>query len=123
MDDKTKTIDQVSSKFFYLEVKDLVQDANSVKKILPFQIIVAQWLQIHSLDQLCIFPWENTFLIALFVIASSLGGLLGGGTIYLSSKFREDNSCSSSASAIPLAALLLLGLPDDSIHSTHPHMV
>ncbi|KAM0907811.1 hypothetical protein ACQ4PT_015877 [Festuca glaucescens] len=56
---------------------------------------------------------------AIFALASSLGGLFGGKMgDYLSVRFPNSGrivlSQISSASAVPLAALLLLGLPDDS---------
>ncbi|KAF7816962.1 MFS transporter [Senna tora] len=111
------------------EVKELVQEAKSVLKILSFQIIVAQgvtgsfpwsalsfapmWLELTG------FSHDKTaFLIALFVIASSIGGLFGGkiGDI-LSTRLPNSGRIIlaqiSSASAIPLAAILLLGLPNN----------
>ncbi|WCJ44486.1 Major facilitator superfamily protein [Euphorbia peplus] len=117
------------SKPFWSEVKDLVEEAKSVIKIPSFQILVAQGVTGS-------FPWsamtfsamwleligfshdETAFLIALFVIAGSFGGLFGGKMGDILST-RHPNSGRiilaqiSSASAIPLAALLLLGLPDD----------
>lgn len=127
--DDTKTSDQVSGKSFWSEVKDLVQEAKSVIKIPSFQIIVAQgvtgsfpwsamsfaamWLELIG------FSHEKTaFLIALFVIASSIGGLFGGRmgdflSLRLPNSGRIILAQISSASAIPLAALLLLVLPDD----------
>ncbi|XP_065847276.1 uncharacterized protein [Euphorbia lathyris] len=117
------------SKPFWSEVKDLAQEAKSVIKIPSFQILVAQGVTGS-------FPWsaltfsamwleligfshdETAFLIALFVIASSFGGLFGGKmgdilSIRLPNSGRIMLAQISSASAIPLAALLLLGLPDD----------
>lgn len=128
-DGGTKARDPVPSKPFWSEVKDLIQEAKSVIKIPSFQIIVAQgvtgsfpwsamsfsamWLELTG------FSHEKTaFLIALFVIASSLGGLFGGTMGDLLST-RLPNSGRiilaqiSSASAIPLAAILLLALPND----------
>lgn len=117
------------SKPFWSEVKDLALEAKSVIKIPSFQIIVAQGITGS-------FPWsaltfsamwleligfshdETALLIALFVIAGSFGGLFGGkmGDI-LSTRLPNSGRIIlaqiSSASAIPLAALLLLGLPDD----------
>ncbi|MED6206136.1 hypothetical protein PIB30_024162 [Stylosanthes scabra] len=118
---------QVPNKTFWSEVKDLVEEGKSVSKIRSFQIIVAQgvtgsfpwsalsfapmWLELTG------FSHEKTaFLIALFVIASSVGGLFGGkmGDI-LSTRLPNSGRIIlaqiSSASAIPLAAILLLGLP------------
>ncbi|KAL5846798.1 hypothetical protein ACOSQ3_010322 [Xanthoceras sorbifolium] len=129
LDNRAKPSDQVSSKSLWSEVKDLVLEAKSVIKIQSFQIIVAQgvtgsfpwsalsfapmWLELMG------FSHEKTaFLIALFVIASSLGGLFGGRMgDFLSTRFPDSGRIIlaqiSSASAIPLAAILLLVLPDD----------
>ncbi|KAM3736215.1 hypothetical protein ACB098_10G145700 [Castanea mollissima] len=128
-DSNAKDRDLVKSKSFWLEVKDLVQEAKSVIKIPSFQIIVAQgvtgsfpwsalsfsamWLELSG------FSHEKTaFLIALFVMGSSFGGLFGGkmGDI-LSTRLPNSGRIilaqTSSASAIPLAAILLLALPND----------
>ncbi|XP_022937074.1 uncharacterized protein LOC111443485 isoform X1 [Cucurbita moschata] len=109
-------------------VKDLVQESKSVIRIPSFQIIVAQgvtgsfpwsalsfatmWLELKG------FSHEKTaFLMGLFVIGNSLGGLFGGkmGDI-LSTRFPDSGRIIlaqiSSASGIPLAAVLLLFLPD-----------
>ncbi|XP_044474897.1 uncharacterized protein LOC123202814 [Mangifera indica] len=129
LDDRTKTINQRPSKSFWLEVKDLILEAKSVIKIPSFQIIVAQgvtgsfpwsalsfaamWLELIGFSHK-----KTALLIALFVIASSIGGIFGGKMGDLLST-RLPNSGRiilaqiSSASAIPLAAVLLLGLPDD----------
>ena len=127
-DTNTKAKDPVLSKSFWSNVKDLVLEAKSVIKIPSFQIIVAQgvtgsfpwsalsfsamWLELTG------FSHEKTaFLIALFVIGSSLGGLFGGkmGDI-LSTRLPNSGRIilaqTSSASAIPLAAILLLALPN-----------
>nr|XP_023928318.1 uncharacterized protein LOC112039667 [Quercus suber] len=127
-DSNAKDRDLVKSKSFWLEVKDLVQEAKSVIKIPSFQIIVAQgvtgsfpwsalsfsamWLELSG------FSHEKTaFLIALFVMGSSFGGLFGGkmGDI-LSTRLPNSGRIilaqTSSASAIPLAAILLLALPN-----------
>ncbi|XP_027331749.1 uncharacterized protein LOC113847084 isoform X2 [Abrus precatorius] len=120
---------QVSNKTFWCEVKDLVQEAKSVLKISSFQIIVAQgvtgsfpwsalsfapmWLELTGFSHK-----KTAFLIALFVVASSVGGLFGGKMGDILSR-RLPNSGRiilaqiSSGSAIPLAAILLLSLPDD----------
>lgn len=118
------------SKSFWSEVKDLVQESKSVIQIPSFQIIVAQgitgsfswsalsfatmWLELKG------FSHEKTaFLMGMFVIGNSLGGLFGGkmGDI-LSSRFPNSGRIIlaqiSSASGIPLAAVLLLFLPDGS---------
>ncbi|XP_011022782.1 PREDICTED: uncharacterized protein LOC105124456 [Populus euphratica] len=127
-DTNSKARDQ-SPKSFISEVKYLVKEAKSVIKIPSFQIIVAQgvsgsfpwsalsfapmWLELIG------FSHEKTaFLMALFVVAGSLGGLFGGkmGDV-LAKRFPNSGriflSQISSGSAIPLAAVLLLVLPDD----------
>lgn len=128
-DSGTKIRDPVPSKPFWSEVKDLIQEAKSVIKIPSFQIIVAQgvtgsfpwsalsftamWLELTGFSH-----GKTAFLIALFVIASSLGGLFGGtmGDI-LSTRLPNSGRIIlaqiSSASAIPLSAILLLALPND----------
>jgi MFS family permease len=63
-------------------------------------------------------------LMMTFALASSLGGLLGGKMgDHFATRFSNSGrivlSQISSASAIPLAALLLLGLPDNSSGSLH----
>ncbi|XP_047048829.1 uncharacterized MFS-type transporter YbcL-like [Lolium rigidum] len=121
---------QLLRKSAWAEMKDLVTEAKAVIKIPSFQIIVAQgvtgsfpwsaltftpmWLELLG------FTHNKTGLLtAVFAIASSIGGLFGGKMgDYLSVRFPNSGrivlSQISSASAIPLAALLLLGLPDDS---------
>ncbi|KAK3033890.1 hypothetical protein RJ639_033525 [Escallonia herrerae] len=118
-----------SSKPIWSEVKDLFQEAKSVVKVQSFQIIVAQgvtgsfpwsalsfaamWLELTG------FSHEKTaILIAVFVIATSIGGLFGGRIGDILSKRLPDSgriiiSQISSALAIPLAAILLLALPND----------
>ncbi|XP_058085816.1 uncharacterized protein LOC131233199 [Magnolia sinica] len=128
-DGSSKSTDPIPRKSFWLEVKDLAQEAKSVIKIPSFQIIIAQgvsgsfpwsalsfapmWLELIGFSHK-----ETAFLMSLFVIAGSLGGLFGGkmGDI-LSKRYPNSGrivlSQISSGSAIPLAALLLLVLPDD----------
>ncbi|XP_078444301.1 uncharacterized protein LOC144713566 isoform X2 [Wolffia australiana] len=107
----------------------LFREAKFVVKIPSFQIIVAQgvtgsfpwsaltfstmWLELIG------FSHEKTgLLMGLFTVATSLGALFGGkmGDV-LSKRFPNSGriilSQISSGSAIPLAAVLLLGLPDD----------
>ncbi|KAF8019057.1 hypothetical protein BT93_H3819 [Corymbia citriodora subsp. variegata] len=114
---------------FWSELKDLVKEAKLVMRIPSFQIIVAQGVSGS-------FPWSalsftamwleligfshNTtaFLMTIFIIAGSLGGLFGGwmgDTLAkrLPNSGRIILSQISSGSAIPLAAVLLLALPDD----------
>ncbi|GAV59264.1 MFS_1 domain-containing protein [Cephalotus follicularis] len=114
---------------FCSEVKDMLQEAKSVIKIPSFRIIVAQgitgsfpwsamsfapmWLELIGFSHK-----KTAFLLALFVIAGSFGGLFGGRMgDYLSTRLPNSGRIVlaqiSSASAIPLAALLLLVLPDD----------
>lgn len=123
-----KSRDQ-NSETFVSELKDLIREANLVMKLPSFQILVAQgvsgsipwsalsftpmWLELIG------FSHEKTaFLMTLFVIACSLGGLFGGmmGDI-LAKCFPNSGriilSQISSGSAVPLAAVLLLVLPDD----------
>ncbi|CAL1385782.1 unnamed protein product [Linum trigynum] len=114
---------------FISEMKDLMKEAKSVMKIPSFQIIVAQgvsgsfpwsalsfapmWLELVG------FSHEKTaVLMALFTIALSLGGLFGGKMGDALARRLPDSgrivlSQISSGSAIPLAAVLLLVLPDD----------
>ncbi|TYJ35511.1 hypothetical protein E1A91_A05G242300v1 [Gossypium mustelinum] len=110
-------------------VKGLVLEAKSVVKIPSFQIIVAQgvtgsfpwsalsfapmWLELIGFSHK-----KTAFLIAMFVIATSVGGLFGGRMgDFLSTRLPNSGRIIlaqiSSASAIPLAAILLLVLPDD----------
>lgn len=120
---KTKT------KSFYLELKDLFLEAKTVVKIRSFQIIVAQgvtgsfpwsalsfapmWLELSGFTH-----GETAFLMGMFVVASSIGGLFGGKMGDYFSKILPNSgriilSQISSGSAIPLAAILLLVLPND----------
>ncbi|KAI3465114.1 hypothetical protein Pfo_021777 [Paulownia fortunei] len=114
---------------FQSDVKDLVQEAKSVIKIPSFQIIVAQgvtgsfpwsalsfapmWLELTG------FSHEKTaILIGTFVVANSLGGLFGGMMgDFLSKRLPNSGriilSQISSGSAIPLAAILLLVVPNN----------
>lgn len=119
----------VKSQSIWSEVKDLMREAKSVINIRSFQIIVAQgvtgsfpwsalsfapmWLELVG------FSHKNTaFLMSLFVIGNSVGGLFGGRMgDFLSKRFPNSGRIVlaqiSSASAIPLGALLLLALKDD----------
>jgi MFS family permease len=111
------------------------EKAKAVVKISSFQIILAQgvtgsfpwsalpfapmWLELMG------FTHNRTgLLMIMFALASSLGGLLGGNMgDHFATCFPNSGrivlSQISSASAIPLAALLLLGLPDNSSGSLH----
>uniref|UniRef100_A0A0A9D9G7 Major facilitator superfamily (MFS) profile domain-containing protein n=1 Tax=Arundo donax TaxID=35708 RepID=A0A0A9D9G7_ARUDO len=110
-------------------MKDLAVEAKAVITIPSFQIIVAQgvtgsfpwsalsfapmWLELMG------FTHTGTgILMITFAVASSLGGVLGGKMgDYLARSSPNSGriilSQISSASAVPLAGLLLLGLPDD----------
>ncbi|KAG2313562.1 hypothetical protein Bca52824_025119 [Brassica carinata] len=122
-------VQRVSRGTFCSEVKDLVGEGGAVVKIRSFQIIVAQgvtgsfpwsalsfapmWLELIGFSH-----GKTAFLMGLFVAASSLGGLFGGKMgDYLSTRLPNSGRIIlaqiSSASAIPLAAILLLVLPDD----------
>ncbi|XAR73372.1 hypothetical protein NMG60_11007321 [Bertholletia excelsa] len=116
-------------KSFRSELKDVLKEAKLVMQIPSFQIIVAQgvagsfpgsamsfgpmWLELIGFSHKTV-----ALLWTLFVIAGSLGGLFGG---WLGDRLAQPFPNSgriilsqiSSGSAIPLAALLLLGLPDD----------
>ncbi|XP_059645103.1 uncharacterized protein LOC132286740 isoform X1 [Cornus florida] len=127
--DTSKAKAQNPNSSFWSEMEDLIKEAKSVMKIPTFQIIVAQgvagsfpwsgfsftpmWLELIG------FSHKTTALLwTLFIIATSLGGLFGGkmGDILakrLPNAGRIILSQISAGSAIPLAAILLLGLPHD----------
>ncbi|KAL9670564.1 hypothetical protein QQ045_008117 [Rhodiola kirilowii] len=111
------------------DVKNLVKEAKYVIKIPSFQIFVAQGVSGS-------FPWsalsfapmwfelmgfsnkQTAALMTVFSVAGSFGGLFGGkmGDVLakrLPNAGRIILSQISSGLAIPLAAILLLGLPDD----------
>ncbi|OAY62870.1 Protein spinster [Ananas comosus] len=111
------------------EAKELIKEAKAVMQIPSFQIIVAQgvtgsfpwsalsfapmWLELIG------FSHEGTsVLMTLFSVASSIGSLFGGKMgDFLAKHFPNSGrivlSQISAGSAIPLAAVLLLALPDD----------
>ncbi|KAM7253565.1 hypothetical protein ACFE04_021719 [Oxalis oulophora] len=121
--------DKIPDEPFLIEIKNLMKEAKQVMKIPSFKVIVAQGVSGS-------FPWSalafapmwleligfshktTAFLMTLFSVACSLGGLFGGimGD-FLAIRFPNTGRISlsqiSSGSAIPLAAILLLGLPDD----------
>ncbi|KAH9611114.1 hypothetical protein KSS87_011924 [Heliosperma pusillum] len=128
-DENGKPIEMKSKKPYWVELKEVLKEAKSVIRIPSFQIIVAQGVSGS-------FPWSamsftpmwleligfshgtTAFLMAVFNIATSIGGLFGGKMgDFLSIRFpncgRIILSQISAGSAIPLAAILLLGLPDD----------
>ncbi|KAJ4715703.1 Major facilitator superfamily protein [Melia azedarach] len=125
----TKAKNHKPDKSFWLEMKDLAKESKMVMKIPSFQIIVAQGVSGS-------FPWSalsfapmwleligfshktTAFLMTLFTISGSLGGLFGGkmgDTLAkrLPNSGRIILSQISSGSAIPIAAVLLLALPYD----------
>ncbi|XAR73373.1 hypothetical protein NMG60_11007322, partial [Bertholletia excelsa] len=120
---------EIQHKSFRSELKDVLKEAKLVMQIPSFQIIVAQgvagsfagsalsfgpmWLELIGFSHKTV-----ALLWTLFIIAGSVGGLFGG---WLGDRLAQPFPNSgriilsqiSSGSAIPLAALLLLGLPDD----------
>ncbi|XP_010261277.1 PREDICTED: uncharacterized protein LOC104600132 [Nelumbo nucifera] len=128
-DEGSKPSSPSPDKSLWSEMKDLVQEAKSVIKIPSFQIIVAQgitgsfpwsalsfapmWLELIGFSHK-----QTAFLMSMFVVAGSLGGLFGGKMGDVLAKRRPNSgriilSQISSGSAIPLAAVLMLALPDD----------
>ncbi|XVF61653.1 hypothetical protein PTKIN_Ptkin08bG0147600 [Pterospermum kingtungense] len=117
------------NKSFSSQVKDIIKEAKSVMRIPTFQIIVAQgvsgsfpgsaWSFAPMWLELTGFSHEITaFIMTLFVVSSSLGGLFGGkmGDVLakrLPNTGRIILSQISAGSAIPIAAVLMLALPDD----------
>ncbi|PIN18938.1 Sugar transporter/spinster transmembrane protein [Handroanthus impetiginosus] len=114
---------------FREEVLELIKEAKAIIKVPSFQLLIAQgvsgsfpwsalsfapmWLELMG------FSHETTAVIlTMFNVAGSLGGLFGGkmGDIFakkLPNSGRIILSQISSGSAIPLAAILMLGLPDN----------
>ncbi|CAI0374696.1 unnamed protein product [Linum tenue] len=128
-EDNNKQQQNSPPRTFVSEMKELMREARSVMKIPSFQIIVAQgvsgsfpwsalsfapmWLELVG------FSHEKTaLLMTFFTVAISIGALFGGimGDALakrLPNSGRIILSQISSGSAIPLAAVLLLVLPDD----------
>ncbi|XP_014508010.1 uncharacterized protein LOC106767601 isoform X1 [Vigna radiata var. radiata] len=121
---------EAPNKSFCSEMKDLMKEAKSVIGIPTFQIIVAQgvfgsfpwsglsfatlWLELIGFSHV-----TTATLWTLFIVAASFGSLFGGWMgDFLSQKLPNSGrivlSQISAGSSIPLAAILLLGLPDDS---------
>jgi len=110
-------------------VVEMMEEAKFVVRIPTFQIFVAQgvsgsfpwsalsfasmWLELKGFSHS-----DTAVLMTIFWVASSLGGLLGGkmGDL-LAVRYPDAGrivlSQISPLSAVPLAAVLLLGLPDD----------
>lgn len=128
-DESEKSTDDSLRMPFWEEIKEVLREAKSVVRIPSFQIFVAQGVA-------GLFPWSafsfttmwleligfshktTAFLMTIFAISGSLGGLFGGkmGDVLarrLPNSGRIILSQISSGSAVPLAAILLLGLPDD----------
>ncbi|RZC67582.1 hypothetical protein C5167_011279 [Papaver somniferum] len=121
--------DSSPGKSLSLELKEFLEEAKSVMKIPSFQILIAQGVSGS-------FPWpalaftpmwleligfthkETTFLWSMFQVACSIGGLFGGKmgdilSIRLPNLVRIILSQISAGSFIPLAWILMFGLPDD----------
>jgi MFS family permease len=111
------------------ELQEFAREAKAVMRVPSFQVIIAQGLTGS-------FPWsallftamwlelvgfshgETAALMTLFKVATSLGALFGGKMgDALARRFKNSGrivlSQISSGSAIPLAGVLLLGLPND----------
>lgn len=120
---------QTSNQSFYSEIKDLIKEAKSVIKIPSFQIIVAQgvfgsfpwsglsfatlWLELIGFSH-----GTTAILWTFFIVSASFGSLFGGWfgdylSLRLPNTGRIMLSQISAGSAVPLAAILLLMLPDD----------
>lgn len=120
--------DWSSDKSFVSDIKNLVKEAKSVIRIPTFQIFVAQgvsgsfpwsalsfatmWLELIGFSHK-----KTALLMTIHITARSLGGMFGGRLGDLLAK-RSPNSGRiilsqiSTASVIPLAAILLLALPN-----------
>nr|BAJ99144.1 predicted protein [Hordeum vulgare subsp. vulgare] len=111
------------------EARELLRDARAVIAVPTFQVIVAQgvagliawsglnfatmWLELMGFTH-----WETSIITGLYLFATALGALFGGiiGDA-VSRRFPDAGRIAlaqiSSASALPLGAVLLLGLPND----------
>jgi MFS family permease len=111
------------------EAKELVREARRVLGVPTFQIIVAQgiagsipwsalnfsamWLELVGFTH-----WETSVITGLYLFATALGALFGGfmGDV-VARRFPNAGRIAlaqiSSASALPLGAILLLALPND----------
>lgn len=126
---ENKWKNQIQHGPFLSDLKELFTEAKAVMRVPSFQILVAQgvsgsfpwsalsfapmWLELIGFSH-----QKTAFLMTLFVLAGSFGALFGGkmGDV-LGKRFPNSGrivlSQISSGSAIPIAAVLLLGLPDD----------
>lgn len=111
------------------EARELLHVARAVMAVPTFQVIVAQgiagliawsglnfatmWLELAGFTH-----WETSIITGLYLFATALGALFGGsvGDI-VSRRFPDTGRIAlaqiSSASALPLGAILLLALPND----------
>ncbi|KAF0913183.1 hypothetical protein E2562_020349 [Oryza meyeriana var. granulata] len=119
----------VSKQSAWQVVEEMIKEAKFVVQIPTFQIFVAQgvsgtfpwsalsfasmWLELIGFSHK-----DTAFLMTIFWVASSFGGLLGGKMgDFLAVRYPNAGrivlSQISAGSAVPLAAVLLLGLPAD----------
>ncbi|CAL5074584.1 unnamed protein product [Urochloa decumbens] len=124
----------VSKKSALDEARELLIEAKSIIQIPTFQVFVAQgvsgsfpWSALSFLSmwlELIGFSHEDTAIFTTtFAVATSIGGLLGGKMgDFLAQRYPNAGriilSQISAGSAVPLAAVLLLGLPDDPSRSS-----
>ncbi|KAI3986513.1 hypothetical protein MKX01_031536 [Papaver californicum] len=123
------SVDGDSSPGKSLQLKEFFKEAKSVMKIPTFQIVVAQgvsgsfggsalsfipmWLEVIGFSHK-----ETAFLMSMYPVACSIGGLFGGKmgdilSVRLPNSGRIILSQISAGSFVPLAWILLLGLPYD----------
>ncbi|RLN33993.1 uncharacterized protein C2845_PM03G33190 [Panicum miliaceum] len=124
----------ISKKSALEEARELIIEAKSIIQIPTFQVFVAQgvsgsfpWSALSFLSmwlELIGFSHEDTAIFTtIFAVATSIGGLLGGKMgDFLAQRYPNAGriilSQISAGSAVPLAAVLLLGLPDDPSRSS-----
>ncbi|XP_071679306.1 uncharacterized protein [Lolium perenne] len=111
------------------EARELLHVARAVMAVPTFQVIVAQgiagliawsglnfatmWLELAGFTH-----WETSIITGLYLFATALGALFGGSIGDIVSRSFPDTgrialAQISSASALPLGAILLLALPND----------